>query len=42
MPDSSPDGDAIPQSRRAAREAAARREPTGALPTQGPARPGDA
>lgn len=37
MPDSSPDGEAIPQSRRAAREAAARRSSTGATPAQAPA-----
>jgi UPF0755 protein len=39
MPDSSPDGEAIPQSRRAAREAAARRASTGATPAQAAASP---
>ncbi|WP_235007920.1 endolytic transglycosylase MltG [Microbacterium timonense] len=34
MPESSPDGEAVPRSRRAAREAAARRAATGENPTQ--------
>ncbi|WP_341999541.1 endolytic transglycosylase MltG [Microbacterium sp. LWH7-1.2] len=39
MPDSSPDGEAVPRSRRAAREAAARQAATGETPTAAPADP---
>ncbi|KQP71259.1 ABC transporter substrate-binding protein [Microbacterium sp. Leaf288] len=39
MPDSSPDGDAVPPSRRAAREAAARQATTGQTPTTPAAAP---